>query len=69
MRLYGLIRVRFNILKVGKKGVNNIKSENILYGITKMPNCLAMKVLANLGTDVLELQQGIKQELLGGMDL
>ncbi|MBR2069426.1 MAG: hypothetical protein IJ877_06675 [Candidatus Gastranaerophilales bacterium] len=46
-----------------------IKSENILYGITKMPNCLAMKVLSNLGTDVLELQQGIKQELLGGMDL
>lgn len=46
-----------------------IKSENILYGITKMPNCLAMKVLSNLGTDVLELQQGIKQELLGGMEL
>lgn len=48
---------------------NNIKSENILYGITKMPNCLAMQVLSNLGTDVLEIQQGIKQELLGGMDL
>ena len=48
---------------------NKIKSENILYGITKMPNCLAMQVLSNLGTDVLEIQQGIKQELLGGMDL
>ncbi len=48
---------------------NKIKSENLLYGITKMPNCLAMKVLTNLGTDVLEIQQGIKQELLGGMDL
>ena len=46
-----------------------IKSENILYGITKTPNCLAMKVLGNLGTDVLEIQQGIKQELLGGMEL
>lgn len=46
-----------------------IKSENILYGITKLPNCLAMQVLSNLGTDVLELQQGIKQELLCGMDL
>ena len=34
-----------------------------------MHNCLAMKVLDNLGTDVLEIQQGIKQELLGGMDL
>ena len=46
-----------------------IKSENLLYGITKIPNCLAMQVLSNLGTDVLEIQQGIKQELLGGMDL
>ena len=46
-----------------------IKSENLLYGITKMPNCAAMQVLVNLGTDVLEIQQGIKQELLGGMDL
>ena len=46
-----------------------IKSENLLYGITKMPNCAAMQVLSNLGTDVLEIQQGIKQELLGGMDL
>ena len=46
-----------------------IKSENLLYGITKMPNCAAMQVLGNLGTDVLEIRQGIKQELLGGMDL
>ena len=42
---------------------SKIKSENLLYGITKIPNCLAMQVLSNLGTDVLELQQGIKQEL------
>ncbi|MBR5304693.1 MAG: hypothetical protein IKU37_07705 [Candidatus Gastranaerophilales bacterium] len=48
---------------------SKIKSENILYGITKMPNCVAMQVLSNLGTDVLEIQQGIKQELLGGMEL
>ena len=46
-----------------------IKSENLLYGITKMKDCVAMQVLYNLGTDVLEIQQGIKQELLGGMDL
>ncbi len=46
-----------------------IKSENLLYGITKMPACAAMQVLSNLGTDVLEIRQGIKQELLGGMDL
>ncbi len=46
-----------------------VKSENLLYGITKMPNCLAMQVLINLGKDILEIQQGIKQELLGGMEL
>ena len=46
-----------------------VKSENLLYSITKIPDCVAMQVLSNLGTDVLELQQGIKQELLGGMDL
>ncbi len=46
-----------------------IKSENLLYGITKTPDCLAMNVLSNLGTDILEIRQGIKQELLGGMDL
>ena len=48
---------------------SKIKSENLLYGITKMPNCAAMQVLSNLGTDVLEIQQGIEQQLLGGMDL
>lgn len=47
----------------------NIKSENILYAITKVPDCLAMQVLSNLGTDILEVRQGIKQELLGGLDL
>ncbi len=48
---------------------SKIKSENILYALTKVPNCLAMQVLINLGTDVLEIRQGIKQELLGWMDL
>ena len=62
-----MLEVAYQAAREHKK--TNIKSENILYGITKMHNCLAMKVLDNLGTDVLEIQQGIKQELLGGMDL
>lgn len=62
-----MLEVAYETAKEHKR--SKIKSENILYGITKMPNCLAMKVLSNLGTDVLEIQQGIKQELLGGMDL
>ena len=62
-----MLEVAYETAKEHKRA--KIKSENLLYGITKMPNCLAMKVLVNLGTDVLELQQGIKQELLGGMDL
>ena len=48
---------------------SKIKSENLLYGITKMPNCVAMQVLNTLGTDILEIQQGIKLQLLGNMDL
>ena len=62
-----MLEVAYETAKEHKR--SKIKSENILYGITKMPNCLAMQVLSNLGTDVLEIQQGIKQELLGGMDL
>lgn len=62
-----ILEVAYETAKEHKR--NKIKSENILYGITKMPNCLAMQVLVNLGTDVLEIQQGIKQELLGGMEL
>ena len=62
-----ILEVAYETAKEHKKSA--IKSENILYGITKMPNCLAMQVLVNLGTDVLEIQQGIKQELLGGMEL
>ena len=62
-----MLEVAYETAKEHKR--NKIKSENLLYGITKMPNCLAMQVLTNLGTDVLEVQQGIKQELLGGMEL
>ena len=62
-----ILEIAYETAREHKK--TKIKSENILYGITKTPNCLAMQVLTNLGTDVLEIRQGIKQELLGGMDL
>ena len=62
-----ILEVAYETAKEHKRSA--IKSENILYGITKMPNCLAMQVLVNLGTDILEIQQGIKQQLLGGMEL
>ena len=44
---------------------NNTKiaSENILWAITKSPDSVAMKVLSNLGADVLEIKQGIISEL------
>ena len=46
-----------------KHGKTKIVSEHLLYAITKQPDCLAMKVLENLGTDVLEIKQGILKEL------
>lgn len=46
-----------------RHGKTKIVSEHLLYAITKQPDCLAMKVLENLGTDVLEIKQGILHEL------
>ena len=62
-----LLEVAYETAREHKR--NKIKSENLLYGITKMPDCVAMQVLSTLGADVLEIRQGIKQELLGGMEL
>jgi len=50
-----------------KHGKTKIVSEHLLYAITKQPDCLAMKALENLGTDVLEIKQGILQELNSGI--
>lgn len=46
---------------------NNTKiaSENLLWAITKAPSSVAMKVLSNLGADVIEIKQGILSELSG----
>lgn len=38
-------------------------SEHILYAITKIKDCVAMKILENLGTDTLEIKQGILSEM------
>ena len=40
-----------------------ISSENLLYAITRQKECLAMKVLEALGTDVLEIKYGIRKEI------
>ena len=43
-----------------------IESAHLLYAITTVPDCIAMKVLEQLGVDVIEIKQGIifeKQKL------
>lgn len=42
---------------------SKIASENMLWAITQAPDSVAMKVLSNLGTDVVEINQGILSEL------
>ncbi len=53
-----------NILERGyenakKRDCDKIRSEDILLAIIEEPNCIAMKVLNNLGVDGLEIRQGI----------
>jgi len=38
---------------------NMIMSEDLLYAIVKQPDCLAMEILCSLGTDAVEISQGI----------
>jgi len=45
--------------KAKKYNSQRIESEHLLLGITKEKECMAMKVLQNLGVDVLEIRQGI----------
>ena len=49
--------------KAKQFGKKRIGSEHLLLGITKEKNCVAMKVLENLGVDVLEIRQGILEEI------
>ncbi len=61
MRAKKMLDIAYDAAK--RHGKTKIVSEHLLYAITKQPDCLAMKVLENLGTDVLEIKQGILQEL------
>lgn len=40
-----------------------IESEHLLLGITKTKDCMAMKVLENMGVDALEIRHGILKEI------
>ena len=49
-----------NAQKFNKTAIN---SEDLLIGIVSQESCVAMQVLTNLGTDVVEIKQGILNEL------
>ena len=52
-----IIEEAWEIAKLNNK--TKINSEHLLEAITNVPDCLAMKVLENLGVDVIEVRQGI----------
>lgn len=52
-----IIEEAWEIAKLNNK--TKINSEHLLEAITNVPNSLAMKVLENLGVDVIEVRQGI----------
>ena len=56
-----LLEIAYEVAK--NHGKEKIMSEHILYAITKLTDCVAMKILENLGTDTLEIKQGILVEL------
>ena len=56
-----LLEIAYEIAK--KHGKSKIMSEHLLYAFTKINDCLGMQILENLGTDTLEIKQGILEEL------
>ena len=46
-----------------KRNKTAINSEDLLMGIVSQKSCVAMQVLMNLGADIIELKQGILNEL------
>ena len=52
-----IIETAWEIAKKNKK--TKINSEHLLEAITSVPESIAMKVLGNLGVDVIEIKQGI----------
>ncbi len=61
VRAKKLLEIAYEAAK--NHGKEKIMSEHILYAITKITDCVAMKILENLGTDTLEIKQGILVEL------
>ncbi len=61
IRAKRLLEVAYEVAK--NHGKQKIMSEHLLYAFTKIPDCIGMKVLENLGTDTLEIKQGILDEL------
>ena len=46
-----------------KLNKTNIESSDLLWAITTEPNSLAMQALEQLGTDVVEIREGIKKHI------
>ena len=46
-----------------KQNKTKIESSDLLYAITTEPDSLAMQALESLGTDVVEIREGIKKHL------
>ena len=59
-----IIEIAWEIAK--KHDNKKINSEHLLEAITRVPDCLAMRVLSNLGVDVIEIRQGILKLLENG---
>ena len=56
-----LLEIAYEIAKA--QGGQKIMSEHLLLAFTKISDCLGMQILENLGTDTLEIKQGIIVEL------
>lgn len=56
-----LLEIAWN--KAKKYNKTKIESEHLLLGIIKTHDCMAMKVLENLGVDMLEIKQGILRKI------
>ncbi|MCR5261407.1 MAG: hypothetical protein K6C94_06165 [Candidatus Gastranaerophilales bacterium] len=61
-RAKSALEIAWKIAKKERK--TKIYSEHLLEAIVKMPDSLAMKVLSRLGTDELEVRQGIRNKMM-----
>ena len=61
-RAKAVLEIAWSLAK--KEMKTKIYSEHLLEAIANLPNSLAMKVLTSLGTDELEIKQGIRNKML-----